>query len=107
MNKPSPIQPTGLTRMCALWLAALLLTGLSPLVAAAEAAPGAAPATPAAGAAPATAPATGGGAGDASGGAAGAPAGGVATGTRALDQQIQDLKKDVIDLNRDLFVLEE
>jgi len=28
-------------------------------------------------------------------------------GTRALDQQIQDLKKDVIDLNRDLFVLEE
>ncbi len=98
--------------MCALWLAALLLTGLSPLVAAAEAAPGAAPATPAAGAAPATAPATGGGAGDASGGAAGAPAagapaGGVATGTRALDQQIQDLKKDVIDLNRDLFVLEE
>ena len=30
-----------------------------------------------------------------------------AGGTRALDQQIQDLKKDVIDLNRDLFVLEE
>ena len=101
--------------MCALWLAALLLTGLSPLVAAAEAAPGAAPATPAAGAAPATAPATGGGAAGAPAGGApaggapagGAPAGGVATGTRALDQQIQDLKKDVIDLNRDLFVLEE
>src|SRR5208282_1460176 len=30
-----------------------------------------------------------------------------AGGTRALDQQIQDLKKDVVDLNRDLFVLEE
>jgi hypothetical protein len=28
-------------------------------------------------------------------------------GTRALDQQIQDLKKDVVDLNKDLFVLEE
>jgi hypothetical protein len=27
--------------------------------------------------------------------------------TRSLDQQIQDLKKDVVDLNRDLFVLEE
>jgi hypothetical protein len=27
--------------------------------------------------------------------------------TRGLDQEIQDLKKDVVDLNRDLFVLEE
>ena len=27
--------------------------------------------------------------------------------TRGLDEQIQDLKKDVVDLNRDLFVLEE
>lgn len=27
--------------------------------------------------------------------------------TRALDEQIQSLKKDVVDLNRDLFVLEE
>jgi len=27
--------------------------------------------------------------------------------TRALDQQIQDVKKDVVDLNKDLFVLEE
>ncbi len=30
-----------------------------------------------------------------------------AAGTRALDEQIQDLKQSVIDLNRDLFVLEE
>jgi hypothetical protein len=30
-----------------------------------------------------------------------------ANGTRTLDQQIQDLKKDVVDLNKDLFVLEE
>jgi hypothetical protein len=29
------------------------------------------------------------------------------TSTRALDEQIQDLKKSVVDLNRDLFVLEE
>jgi hypothetical protein len=28
-------------------------------------------------------------------------------GTRGLDEQIQDLKKDVVDLNKDLFVLEE
>lgn len=27
--------------------------------------------------------------------------------TRGLDEQVQDLKKDVVDLNRDLFVLEE
>lgn len=42
---------------------------------------------------------------------AAAPAGdtGAATaaGTRALDEQIQGLKKDVVDLNKDLFVLEE
>jgi hypothetical protein len=37
----------------------------------------------------------------------GASAGGEGADTRALDQQVQDLKKDVIDLNRDLFVLEE
>ena len=29
------------------------------------------------------------------------------TSTRALDEQIQDLKKSVVDLNEDLFVLEE
>ena len=29
------------------------------------------------------------------------------SGTRALDEQIQDLKQSVVDLNRDLFVLEE
>ena len=32
---------------------------------------------------------------------------GAAAGTRALDEQIQGLKKDVVDLNKDLFVLEE
>jgi len=30
-----------------------------------------------------------------------------ANGTRALDEQIQDLKKQTVDLNRDLFILEE
>ncbi len=45
--------------------------------------------------------------------APGAPAGvdsdqgGDAKNTRSLDGQIQDLKKDVVDLNKDLFVLEE
>ncbi len=32
---------------------------------------------------------------------------GAANGTRALDEQIQDLKKQTVALNRDLFVLEE
>lgn len=36
-----------------------------------------------------------------------APAADAGTGTRGLDEQIQDLKKDVVDLNKDLFVLEE
>jgi len=104
MNKLSPIQRPGLTRSRALWLPLLLLmlAGLSPLAVKAAAAaapaagtaPAAEPAIPAAAAA--VEPATGTGASDAS-----------ATGTQALDQQIQDLKKDVIDLNRDLFVLEE
>jgi hypothetical protein len=76
-------------------LLSLVLAALLPLAASAAAvppanAPGPAPAAaadPAAAAPPAAAAA--------------------AAGTRALDQQIQDLKKDVIDLNRDLFVLEE
>jgi hypothetical protein len=46
-------------------------------------------------------------------GAAAAPGAGAATDspseadTRALDEQTQSLKKDVVDLNRDLYVLEE
>jgi hypothetical protein len=36
-----------------------------------------------------------------------APAADGATDTRALDEQVQGLKKDVVDLNRDLFILEE
>jgi hypothetical protein len=46
--------------------------------------------------APATAP-----------GAASSPSNDAAAGTRALDEQIQGLKKDVVDLKKDLFVLEE
>ncbi|MGA8708193.1 MAG: hypothetical protein WB646_14530, partial [Steroidobacteraceae bacterium] len=62
---------------------------------------------PAAAAAPAAA------AGPASDTAASAPAAGTepggeaGAGTRTLDEQIQGLKKDVVDLNKDLFVLEE
>jgi hypothetical protein len=67
------------------------------------AAPAAAAAPPAA-PAPNTTPAASGAA------AVTAPAAATAEGaadTRGLDQQIQGLKKDVVDLNKDLFVLEE
>lgn len=37
----------------------------------------------------------------------GAPVDAAAPDTRGLDQEVQGLKKDVVDLNRDLFVLEE
>jgi hypothetical protein len=81
-------------------LLSLVLAALLPLAASAAAAPPAnAPGpAPAAAADPAAA---------APAAAAPAAAAADAAGTRALDQQIQDLKKDVIDLNRDLFVLEE
>ena len=76
------------------------------------AAPAATPApagTPAT-AAPADAPPAGAAAGS---DAAAAPAAGAASAetpapdTKGLDQEVQSLKKDVVDLNRDLFVLEE
>ncbi|MGO9803512.1 MAG: AraC family transcriptional regulator [Steroidobacteraceae bacterium] len=38
---------------------------------------------------------------------AAAPAAEAASETRGLDEQVQSLKKDVVDLNRDLFILEE
>ncbi len=41
------------------------------------------------------------------GGDASAPADAAVPDTRGLDEQVQGLKKDVVDLNRDLFVLEE
>lgn len=43
----------------------------------------------------------------ASSAAAASPADAAAPDTRGLDEQVQGLKKDVVDLNRDLFVLEE
>jgi hypothetical protein len=88
-------------------LLALLLSAFSPLATSAQAP--AAPAAPAAAGAPAATLPGGQQAGDsaANATATGAPADAAAGGTRALDEQIQDLKKDVIDLNRDLFVLEE
>jgi hypothetical protein len=65
-----------------------------------------APATPAAAPAAATAPA------DAAAPAVAAPAAGPAdsasvNSTRSLDEQVQDLKKSTLQLNRDLFILEE
>jgi hypothetical protein len=88
-------------------LAAAPAPAAAPAAAPAEAAPS--PAVTDAPAAPAPS--------DAGSAAAGAPDAGTATsasapadaaaGTRSLDEQIQGLKKDVVDLNKDLFVLEE
>jgi hypothetical protein len=81
----------------------LLLPLTAPGLGAEDAAAAAAAASPPASAAapaPTTAPTT------ATAPAADAPAD-AAAGTRGLDEQIQDLKKDVVDLNKDLFVLEE
>jgi hypothetical protein len=81
-------------------LASLWLLPAGPLAWAAAPAAGAAPpsaAAPASAAAPPANPTT-----------AAAPAGAdSAAETRSLDTDIQNLKKDVVDLNRDLFVLEE
>jgi hypothetical protein len=68
----------------------------------AAAAPAAVPAAPAADAAP-DANATP----AASAASNAAPAASSDASTRALDEQIQDLKQSVVDLNKDLFVLEE
>jgi hypothetical protein len=93
--------PKTLKRVCCAWTLALGL-GLAAIAApAAETAPAAAAvaapaetAAAAASAAPADATAP-------------ADAATSAEATRGLDEQIQDLKKDVVDLNRDLFSLEE
>jgi hypothetical protein len=69
-----------------------------------------APAPPALAAAAAAGPATAGSAGIAASPTAGVGPAAVpatAAGTRSLDEQIQDLKRQTIELNRDLFVLEE
>jgi hypothetical protein len=76
----------------------------------ADAAPSAG-AAPAPGAAPAAPPVTGGSAAAtdaATPGATPPPAGAADAGDfKTLDQEVQSMKKDVIDLNKDLFVLEE
>ena len=73
-----------------------------------NAAPAAAPANAAPPSAPASTPATPPAGADAAATppAADAPAD-AAPDTRGLDTEVQSLKKDVVDLNRDLFVLEE
>jgi hypothetical protein len=108
MNTPSLFSWSGLAGTRSLLLA-LLLSAVSPLAISAQApAAPAAPAPTVPGAPAATVPG-GQPAADspANATATEAPADAAAAGTRALDEQIQDLKKDVIDLNRDLFVLEE
>jgi hypothetical protein len=80
----------------------LLLTALSPRASAAppaDAPPAASPQSPppATGATPAAVP-----------GALAEPAAGDSgVDTRGIDEEVQGLKKDVVDLNRDLFILEE
>ena len=74
---------------------AALAAAAAPANAAPPSAPASTPATPPAGADAAATPP-----------AADAPAD-AAPDTRGLDQEVQGLKKDVVDLNRDLFVLEE
>jgi hypothetical protein len=71
--------------------------------------PTGAPSTPSPGAPGTSDAAPPGGAGSGAAGAATeAPAEGTpAPDTRGLDEEVQGLKKDVVDLNRDLFVLEE
>ncbi len=92
---------------CALLLAGGAYAAGSALAASADTAPSAAPASAAAPAQPAasagaSAPADAGAAG-----APGTPADGSASDFKTLDQEVQGMKKDVIDLNKDLFVLEE
>jgi hypothetical protein len=83
-----------------LWLAGVCAAGAAPPAAQtppAPAAPSAAPA-PSAPAAPAA---------DAAPPGVAAPAPSDSSDFKTLDQEVQSMKKDVIDLNKDLFVLEE
>jgi hypothetical protein len=88
--------------------AAALALGLLAAAQLAAAAPPPAPAPAAAARPAATPPASPGGDAAAAAPAPATPAAAdTATDTRALDEQVQGLKKDVVDLNRDLFILEE
>jgi len=69
-------------------------------------APGTGPANPA-GAAPPSSGAPPGAAAPESSSPSDSPPGEPGADTKGLDQEVQGLKKDVVDLNRDLFVLEE
>jgi hypothetical protein len=112
-------QPTALFRACASYLlataAALFLSTAAGAAPAAQAATSPQGQSPAPAMAPAPAPPTA--TPPANTPAAGNPAAAGATGgapppegageTRSLDQDVQGLKKDVVELNRDLFILEE
>jgi len=107
----SPMNTMNYRLLRSLW--PLLLVSMSGTCLAAG--PAAAPAAdaPPAAAAPAAASGPGSDAAAAGSATATAPAAGAETAgdagaaTRTLDEQIQGLKKDVVDLNKDLFVLEE
>jgi hypothetical protein len=97
------IRRVGFSILCGALLASLTATAASSDADVTPATP------PAAAPAPANAPAAGAAAADAA--AADAAAAGAANGSqgdvKTLDQEVQGLKKDVIDLNKDLFVLQE
>jgi hypothetical protein len=103
-----------MTAVVGLWSAVSIAQTVAPGTDATTAAPApanavpasAAPAAPATPDAPVAAPPAGADA-TAAPPAAEAPADTAAPDTRGLDQEVQGLKKDVVDLNRDLFVLEE
>jgi hypothetical protein len=104
----------GIGFICGALLAALPAIAAPPRSADATQGAAAAPSAATTGAAATTsaAPATAAGAADSAPGAqetpaAAAPADSAAPETKTLDQEVQGLKKDVIDLNKDLFVLQE
>jgi hypothetical protein len=107
MNRSNKIWTAGLVVVA---IAAMAVTHVALAAAPAASPPGTDAIAPAPAAAPATTSAP---AGDAPAAAAStepatdAQAPVAAPDTRALDEEIQSIKKDVVDLNRDLFVLEE
>jgi hypothetical protein len=107
MNRTSRLLSTV---AAASWLACACLTAPTARAGFADAPPAAAPPAQSTAALPSTPIAAPPSTPPAAGDAAAAPPSGAATDSgdfKTLDQEVQSMKKDVIDLNKDLFVLEE
>jgi hypothetical protein len=100
------LRPLLLAAICGSVALAAVAASAADAPAAVPAVPAAASAAPPAAMSEPGAPAAGNGASNAAANGA-EPAGDSAAATRTLDEQIQGLKKDVVDLNKDLFMLEE